>query len=686
MARKIKKPVVVDVAAPLPTNLEVKPAFFGESLGSIDVPARVNTLNYGSNGGLNSLGLRFPNLNIVPLPYYYNNNGTIVVSDTLELCQKAYLRLPILRKSIELLVEFASSKIFLDGGNAESYDFFEKWLKRINIFKLRDMFFRELWRSGNIFLYRIDDATGEVAKTIKQVYGAAETKVSKTKVEIPLRYLLLNPMNVAVYGGLNFMNPVYFRMLNSFELAAMQKSSNQDDKEVFKSLPDSIKNYFDGNMTAQQVPLDAEKLHTVFYKKQDYEPFAVPMSYPFLDSIELKIAMQKADAVVSRTVEYIMLLVTNGAKKDEGGVNPASMAALQSLFKKEQIGRVLVSDYTTKAEFLIPDLNKVLGEEKYKVVNQDISDGLGGILFESGAGRAGGMAGKLKAFAQTVNNAQEIFLNEFLNVEIKRVSKLMGFKAYPTATMMAVDLDDQQQKLRIYAQLIQMGILTAKDGLDAIERDVLPDYEDLHTTQEEMKKDKDKGLFQPIAGGPYLQNQLVDKAGKNAMGLQDSSQEHAVKTQKMQQNHDAKHPAPVAPNIHISAPIDTVKGQPGRPAGVNTKHTNKRVSKAGEEIQYSAAKLIENTRLHSDLLNSVESEYKKFNKLDKLSDQNKQSIETTARLILQNETSDKWLKSVKSYIKKPVIGNQEIIAEIEELAIDNDINFDAAALLFHSKI
>ena len=41
----------------------------------------------------------------------------------------------------------------------------------------------------------------------------------------------------------------------------------------------------------------------------------------------------------------------------------------QNLFKNESVGRVLVSDYTTKAEFIIPELNLVLGPAKYEILN-----------------------------------------------------------------------------------------------------------------------------------------------------------------------------------------------------------------------------------------------------------------------------------------------------------------------------
>ena len=116
--------------------------------------------------------------------------------------------------------------------------------------------------------------------------------------------------------------------------------------------------------------LDNAKLSYVFYKKQDYEPFAIPFGFPVLDDINAKLELKKMDQSITRTVENVILLITMGADPEKGGVNPNNMAAMQNLFKNESVGRVLVSDYTTKAEFVIPELNLVLGPEKYQILNE----------------------------------------------------------------------------------------------------------------------------------------------------------------------------------------------------------------------------------------------------------------------------------------------------------------------------
>ena len=79
--------------------------------------------------------------------------------------------------------------------------------------------------------------------------------------------------------------------------------------------------------------LDPSKLDHAFYKKQDYEPFAIPFGYPVLDDINWKIELKKVDQAISRTIQNVILLITMGADPDKGGINPHNLQAMQSLFR-----------------------------------------------------------------------------------------------------------------------------------------------------------------------------------------------------------------------------------------------------------------------------------------------------------------------------------------------------------------
>ena len=95
---------------------------------------------------------RFSSIRKGMLPYHYASDG-VHVRDAIELCQKAYANVAVFRNAIDIMSEFANTDIFLEGGTSKSREFFEDWFKKINIWNLKDQYFREYYRSGNVFLY-----------------------------------------------------------------------------------------------------------------------------------------------------------------------------------------------------------------------------------------------------------------------------------------------------------------------------------------------------------------------------------------------------------------------------------------------------------------------------------------------------------------------------------------------------
>ena len=83
------------------------------------------------------------------------------------------------------------------------------------------------------------------------------------------------------------------------------------------------------------IPLDVNKIIAVFYKKQDYEPFAIPFGFPVLDDVNWKMELKKVDQAITRTIENVILLVTMGNTPDKGGINPNNLRAMQTLFQNE---------------------------------------------------------------------------------------------------------------------------------------------------------------------------------------------------------------------------------------------------------------------------------------------------------------------------------------------------------------
>ena len=441
---------------------------------------------------------RFSAIRAGLLPFEYSRDG-VSVRDAIILCQKAYFNVAICRRTVDLMAEMSNTEIFLKGSSKKSRDFFTAWMKKTKIRKVAEQFFREYFRSGNVPLYRVDgEFPIEYFTKLTQVYAAEGTVTNS----VPIRYIMLNPYDIISKAATSFSVGNYEKILSKFELTRLKDPQTDEDRAFLQSLPPEARKAVaekSWQTDGVKVKLDPTKLIFSFYKKNDYEPFAVPFLYPILDDINAKIELKKMDQAITRTVENVILLITHGAKKEDGGINPANGQALQNIFTNSTMSRILVADWTTKGEFIIPDLNKVLGPEKYQVLNDDIREGLANILL--GEEKYGNTQTKVKIFLEGLKEARNTFIDEFLQPEIKRVAKNLGFRDYPLAAMREISGNDNTQFQRVVTRLMELGLIDAKSGITTIQNGEFPDVEDesFMVSQEQYVADRKKGLWNPLS-------------------------------------------------------------------------------------------------------------------------------------------------------------------------------------------
>ncbi len=83
------------------------------------------------------------------------------------------------------MTEFSVSKLFFQGGTAKSRNFFKNLFESLNITNFLDQFFREYYRSGNVFIYRFEvTATDDDIIRLNKTYGT-----EAARLQLPSRYL-----------------------------------------------------------------------------------------------------------------------------------------------------------------------------------------------------------------------------------------------------------------------------------------------------------------------------------------------------------------------------------------------------------------------------------------------------------------------------------------------------------------
>ena len=585
---------------------------------------------------------RFENIERGMIPFktaggYGAKTSNVDVKEAVILCQKAYYNFAIFRNTVDLMTEFSVNNIYFKGGSKKSREFFDAFFKKVNAWDFQDKFFREYYRSGNVFIHRFDGkiSRAEVNK-ITQVLAS-----SSGELKLPIKYIILNPADIQHGGNSGLTQSAYKKVLNSFKIQKLKNPESDEDKKLLESLPESTRKQLKGRNSIVSIDLDEERTTAVFYKKQDYEPFAVPMGYPVMEDINWKAELKKMDMAISRTMQQAILLVTMGTDPEKGGINQKNLSAMQTLFENSSVGRVLIADYTTKAEFVIPKIADLLDPKKYEVVDRDILNGLNNVLF--GNESFANQSVKLNVFVARLRQARESFMNEFLIPEMKRISKDLGFKNYPTPYFDEIDLKDDALWNRVMAQLIQLGVLTPSEGIVAIETGRLPDQESSTEAQKSFKKLRDEGLYTPLVGG--------SKEGD----------------------------------------------QGGRPPGEGTPQTTQKMSPVGDstppavaddkeiETKYSFNKIIELMTAAEKLNRKVTTLLKRKHKLKSLSEKQQVIVDSISELVIVNEAPKDWIAKAKDYVDKPVDKNMDRVRQVEQIAATHQVDFYLAGVMFASK-
>ncbi len=628
--------------------------------------ASIPTLNYenislahGDDGGITttrknraavtSIGDRFANIDngISPI---ITQDSNFNVSDAVVLCQKAYFNVALVRNTIDLMTEFSTGNIYFKGGNKNSRNFFEALFKKINLPSFLDIFFRDYFRSGSCFVWEFQHKIQKDDLTkMTQVYGLDKSIASKNIV-LPAKFIMLNPADITVSASANFINPVYYKILNGYEIARLKKPQTEQDKEIMESLPKKVQEaILQGNPQAVIVPLSTLTCTGVFYKKQDYEALAIPMIWPVLDDINWKIEMRKMDMATTRMLNQAILLVTTGAEPEKGGINQNNITNLQRIFQNESVGRVLIADYTTKASFIIPDIAAILDPKKYEALNNDIYMGLNYIL--AGDEKFANTSIKIQLFIERLKHGRRDFINNFLYPVMRRISKDMGFKNYPEPFFEEINLKDEVEWARIYTRLAELGFLTPQETFKAIENSKVPLADESMENQLEFSKLKNQGLYQsPLAQNNDIFNQEGGAGNGNGQPAKKSN---------------------------IPQPT-------GRPSGTTRKQSTKKIGPIGGSKMFSGAAVIKNVLSVQKIEHLIIAALLKKFKLKSLNDKQIILANDIKELIVINEPVENWEKSVDQYIKNPVDTNIERAREVESIAVEHGIEPLLAGILFNS--
>lgn len=665
-----RKPIVVTQSAPaatVATSHEKAP--FIDFVPTFDGQTHYSATAACGGGSVNTTSLRdsaapsivqtdrYPNIRAGLLPFS-TVEGNYSINEAISMCYQAFFNYAVLRNAITLMTDFSISKLHVKTTNKRVKQFIETWFEAIGLNQFMAQFFLEYYRSGNVFIYKFGGKISEDGMNmLKTSYSSAgDTEMEEALAAapkrpiIPIRYIILNPMQVYLQRGASYAYG-YVRMLSTYEIERLKNPQTEEDKQIFKSFPEDIQRQIKqgGAWRYLFVPLDQKRLYYVFYRKQDYEPLAVPMAFPVLNDIEFKLMLRKIDMTLAATMEQVLLVVTAGrpADSDNQATGPKQLQAIQDMFQNQTIGRVLIADYTTKAEWKIPDLKDLLGPAKYERVDKDIKEGLQYMFF--GEDKFANASIKARIFIETLREGRRSFLESFLIPEVKKICEAMNFKNVPRLEFEEVQIQDEAIMNRLYVQLAQMGVLDADETFMAMKTGMLPTKEESLVHQEDYKKARTRGLYTPLA---------PPQAGANG-----------------RPGGTGGTPAP----RKVSTPIGQSK------AGAAFAGAESDVSR-DSKYHFGMTRIADSLVKLGDVRASVEKALLKKWGLKSLNDAQSNVAASITKGIVFNEPEETWFSSIARYLRKPIPTSPEVTAELIDIATEFNVDTWQAAILAKSKV
>jgi hypothetical protein len=209
----------------------------------------------------------------------------------------------------------------------------------------------------------------------------------------------------------------------------------------------------------------------VDYRKQPYERYPRPRGIKVFEALEYKKALREADLSTLDGITNYILKVTIG--NDQFPVaGPAELETIANLFNSTTSKSFdVVWNHTLEIEKIVsPEIEEVLGQDKYKQVNEDIT---GGLAFSRGFidGVTNLNTGEANLVTKTV--LEEIHyarrqVERWIYNEYRQIAEAMGFDRFPKVRWDNTILRDIILYMSTIAQLVDRRMLSYETALEQL--------------------------------------------------------------------------------------------------------------------------------------------------------------------------------------------------------------------------
>jgi hypothetical protein len=352
-------------------------------------------------------------------------------------------------------------------------------------------------------------AAGVGPEAVEAIELAAKKNIW-SKGHLPADYTVLNPELVTIDGNLLF-DKTSVKLTPPPELTELLKKPSgeqtEEEKQLIKSLPSDLKNAAEKGGEYQ---LDYRLVGSITYRKQPYERYAKPRTARIFDSIEYKKSLREADLSTLDGISNYILKITIG--NDEYPVTTqAQLEAVSQLFNTPSKSFDVVWNHTLNIEKIVsPEIENILGQQKYEQVNEDITGGLSitrALIDGAGDLSAPEAALVVKGIMEEINYARRQ-ITRWIYREYQQIAEAMGFERFPRVRWDENILQDIILYMNTVSQLVDRRMLSYRTAHEILGFN----YDTELGNMEEEKPLVEDGTL-GIIGSPWQQSAMGQPGG-----------------------------------------------------------------------------------------------------------------------------------------------------------------------------
>ncbi len=312
------------------------------------------------------------------------------------------------------------------------------------------------------------DARKRGEKALKEELAAKKKVWSKGYM--PIAYTVLNPTLIEVEGSLLFDKSKTILTPSDELRKLLQKSPSdmtEDEKEIVKLLPSDFKSAVE---KGGGIALDPMFVGNIDYRKQPYERYPKPRGIKVFDSLEYKNSLRQADLSTLDGISNYILKITVG--NDEFPVvNQTELETVAQLFNTTSKAFDVVWNHTLQIEKIVaPEIEAILGQDKYKQVNEDITGGIAmsrALIDGSTNVNTGEAALIVKTVIEEINYARRM-VTHWIYEEYQQIAEAAGFDRFPKIRWDNTVLRDIILYMSTIAQLVDRRMLSYETALEQL--------------------------------------------------------------------------------------------------------------------------------------------------------------------------------------------------------------------------